>query len=528
MNNNRHPNNGRQNRPQNNGAGRRSARPTGAYQNQRSGNAQSAGNGKYTRDASTQRSRTPQSGRPAQAQHSSMGRISNQNPTKRRSERDSVRLTPEQIEINRVNRQREKYYIKKRRSAVIRTYFSRTVLFFAVFAIMMGICSALLFLDLTHVDAPDSSRYSYTVGDEKYSLPYAKAVKNGRVYISFTDIAEMCDLAVTGSADDMKYVIKGDEAETIRFVTGTRVVYVNGIETRLGTECYFENDELYVPVDFVSTYFKGLDTTLDERTHKVSVSRIITNLNEKGKLDKNAEAEYAELSFLLQSPLGLDPLNEEEEALASMPDLGFITNLTVYEDYMNPGNTTEFLTLVNVNNKLDASYAPQDLMNVSATRNDGREMQLLRENAAMALEALFREMKAAGYEDVSVTSAYRSYSYQEYLFNYYLGLNGGDYDKVASFSNPPGSSEHQTGLCLDMHNLPAADKAFGETDAFKWLEQNCWKFGFILRYPKDKMDITGIDYEPWHYRYVGRYHAQRMYQSGMCLEEYVEYINAGN
>ncbi|MBQ8551518.1 MAG: D-alanyl-D-alanine carboxypeptidase family protein [Clostridia bacterium] len=535
MNNNRQPNNGWQNRPngnnvnntQNTQRGQQSgSRQNGAYaQSQQNRNA-------GRRTAGTQNNRPQQ---PRQQTHSaqsrrsvngsSMSRITSQTPNQRRSERDRVKLTAEQIEINRVNRQREKYYIKKRRSARIKTYFSRFVLFLVVFAVMAGLCAALLFVDLTRVDSTDSSRYSYVIGDEKYSLPYTKAVRGGRVYVSFTDIAEMLDLAVTGSVEDMKYVIKGDEAETIRFVTDSRVVYVNDVETRLGAECYFEDDELYVPVDFVSTYFKGLSTTVDERAHKVTVEREITNLNENGKLDKNTEPEYAELSFLLQSPFGLDPLDEEEEAMASLPDLGFVTNLTVYEDYMNPGNTTEFLTLVNINNKLGSDYTPQDLMSVSATRDDGRAMQQLRENAAMALEALFREMKAAGYEDVTVTSAYRSYAYQEYLYNYYLDIYK-DPDYVASISNPPGSSEHQTGLALDMHNLDSADIAFGNTDVFKWLKENCWKFGFILRYPQDKVDITGISWEPWHYRYVGRYHAQRMYQMNMCLEEYVEYIGS--
>ena len=336
----------------------------------------------------------------------------------------------------------------------------------------------------------------------------------------------MCGLAVTGSDSDMKYVIKGDEAETIRFITDSRVVYVNGIETRLGADCYRIDDELYVPVDFVSAYFNGLNIKVDEGAHKVTVERVITNLNENGKLPKGTEPEYEELSFLLKSPGVIDPINEDDEINATMPDLGFVTNLAVYEEYMNPGNTMDYLTLVSVNSKLPSDYAPQDLMPVVDTRQDNRKTQLMRENAAMSLEAMFIELRAAGYEDVSVTSAYRSYAYQESLFNQYLAQYNNDYEYVSTFSNPPGSSEHQTGLCADLHNLPAADIAFAETEAYTWLRHNCWKFGFVLRYPKDKVDKTGISFEPWHYRYVGRYHAQRIYQAGMCLEEYIEHISA--
>ncbi len=442
-----------------------------------------------------------------------------------RSAPKKVPLTEEQKRMNRIKREKEKALAKKQRAASLRLFGARFALFMLILILLAAIGTGLFFMNLTRVETTDSSRYSYNLGGHKYSLPYSKAVHNGRVYVSFTDVAEMCDLAVTGSTEDMKYVIKGDEAETIRFITDSRVVYVNDVETRLGVECYYEKGELYVPVDFVGAYFKGLNITVDEKKHEVEITRVITNLNEKGKLPKGEEPEYAELSFLLQSASGLKPLDAEEEEKADIPDLGFLTNLVIYEEYMNPGNTDEFLILVNVNNKLDSTYTPQDIYLVEATRNDGRKKQELRMYAAMALEALFKEMKAAGYEDVSVTSAYRSYSYQEQLFNQYLAQHNNDYEYVSTFSNPPGSSEHQTGLCVDMHNLPSADVSFANEEVFKWLEANCWKFGFILRYPSNKVDVTGISFEPWHYRYVGRYHAQRMYQMNMCLEEYLEYIH---
>lgn len=454
------------------------------------------------------------------------GAPANRNPQRQTPQKP--KMTAEQARINKENRAREKARAQKRRQAAFKLFLARLAIFGVILVLVAAIGAGLFWLNLTKVEDNDSSRYSYTIGDNKYSVPFKEAVRDGRVYVSFSDVAELCDLSAVGSVDDLKYVIKGDEAETIRFVVGSRIVYVNGVEARLGADCYYEGDELYVPVDFVEAYFKGLNITVNENKHEVEISRIITNLNDKGKLPRGEEPEYAKLSFLLQSSLGIPALDETQEAMAQMPDLGFTTNLLVYEQYMNPGNTDEFLTLVSVNNKLSSSYVPQDLYMVEGTRNDGRAKQQLRLNAAMALEALFKEMAAAGYDDVTVTSAYRSYSYQEQLFNQYLAQHNNDYAYVSTFSNPPGSSEHQTGLCLDMHNLPAADKAFGQTDAFKWLKENCWKFGFILRYPEDKVDITGISYEPWHYRYVGRYHAQRMYQANMCLEEYLAYIGGAN
>ena len=77
-----------------------------------------------------------------------------------------------------------------------------------------------------------------------------------------------------------------------------------------------------------------------------------------------------------------------------------------------------------------------------------------------------------------------------------------------------------------MDNTGALTVDFADTDEYRWLEQNAWKFGFVLRYPEGKEDVTGIQFEPWHYRYVGRYHAYRMHESGMCLEEYLEDVRS--
>ena len=97
---------------------------------------------------------------------------------------------------------------------------------------------------------------------------------------------------------------------------------------------------------------------------------------------------------------------------------------------------------------------------------------------------------------------------------------------VVTYSSRPGTSEHQAGLCCDMHNLPSALDAFAKEEVFLWLKDNAWKFGFILRYPEGKQPITGVKFEPWHYRYVGRYHAKAIYDSGLCLEEYLEKLNS--
>jgi D-alanyl-D-alanine carboxypeptidase len=197
---------------------------------------------------------------------------------------------------------------------------------------------------------------------------------------------------------------------------------------------------------------------------------------------------------------------------------------------MNPADRDGYLILVNNSNTIDETYLPTDLTDLADTRKDGRNVQKMRLAAAKSLEALYIEMRAAGYKDVSVTSAYRSYSYQSSLFNTYTAnemkknpsLTLAQAQAItATYSARPGTSEHQTGLCCDMHNLGAADVAFAKKEAYSWLKENAWKFGFILRFPEGKEDITGISFEPWHYRFVGRYHAKAIYDSGLCLEEYL-------
>lgn len=132
----------------------------------------------------------------------------------------------------------------------------------------------------------------------------------------------------------------------------------------------------------------------------------------------------------------------------------------------------------------------------------------------------YNEMKNAAKKDgvtLSVVSGYRSYKTQTTLYNNYVKRDG----KAAAdtYSARAGHSEHQTGLAADLNKI---SDSFGETKAGKWLANNCYKYGFILRYPKGKQSITGYVYEPWHFRYIGD-EAVNLYNNGnwITLEEYL-------
>ena len=134
-------------------------------------------------------------------------------------------------------------------------------------------------------------------------------------------------------------------------------------------------------------------------------------------------------------------------------------------------------------------------------------------------ESAFEEMQEAAAEeglDLYVASGFRSYELQASLYQRYCDRDG----KAAAdtYSARPGHSEHQTGLAIDLNSISSD---FAYTAEGQWVSEHCWEYGFILRYPADKVDITGYMYEPWHIRYLGRDTAKAVYESGLCLEEYL-------
>lgn len=134
--------------------------------------------------------------------------------------------------------------------------------------------------------------------------------------------------------------------------------------------------------------------------------------------------------------------------------------------------------------------------------------------------AALDEMIAAAKNDgisLWIASGFRSYEKQKSLYNNYVARDG----KAAAdrYSARPGYSEHQTGLAFDLNSL---EQSFGQTKEGKWLAANCWKYGFIIRYQQNKEDKTGYMYEPWHVRYLGKDMAKKVYDSGLCLEEYLD------
>ena len=193
--------------------------------------------------------------------------------------------------------------------------------------------------------------------------------------------------------------------------------------------------------------------------------------------------------------------------LILLENSNFYKDITIVNEY-------DYSILVNKNNKLESIYIPDDLELVSL--NFSCKDKYLRHDARIQFEKMAKDALKENMHIIAV-STYRSYDYQEKLYNDYVKAKGFYYAELASAR--PGHSEHQTGLSVDVADLTLDYDNFESTKEFIWMINNSYKYGFILRYPKGKFHITGFKYEPWHFRYVGNI-AKYIHDNNITLEEY--------
>ena len=193
-------------------------------------------------------------------------------------------------------------------------------------------------------------------------------------------------------------------------------------------------------------------------------------------------------------------------------------------------NDLDIEVLVNKENTLSSNYIPSNLIVLDNNENnfhkyiDPSSKPMVRNDIIPDLNNLLEESKKYGFS-IIVDSGYRSYEYQKSVLKKFIEKYG--YDKAIKLVAPPGASEHQTGLCFDiayLYNNIFDDDVKEEDEEFKWLLENSYKYGFILRYPKGKENITGYNFEPWHFRYVGKNLAKHLYDNDYTLEEYYQKI----
>ena len=191
---------------------------------------------------------------------------------------------------------------------------------------------------------------------------------------------------------------------------------------------------------------------------------------------------------------------------------------TFYENYESTDTSKDTLMIVNKHYKIENNYKPGNLVTVLSEHGYPNKIR------ADVYEEFKKMYNAAKNDNVSIfiASPYRSYSDQNALYTYYVNTDGKK--NADTYSARPGFSEHHTGLAMDLIPEYGLDlDTFENSDGFKWMQENAYKYGFILRYPKDKEYITGYIYEPWHYRYVGISAATTIKNEGLTFEEYYEY-----
>ena len=203
-----------------------------------------------------------------------------------------------------------------------------------------------------------------------------------------------------------------------------------------------------------------------------------------------------------------------------------IINTNRDEEYYTDTTKTNIndneIMLVNKYNYLDENYKPDNLVTISTTYSWGEYgSQKVTKDTYDAFLELWNASHEQGYY-LMVSSSYRSYDKQQAVYDDYKESFGTSYaDSIAAHA---GYSEHQTGYAIDMFEKGETQKTFHTTDSYNWLINNAHKYGFILRYPEDKEDITGYTFESWHYRYVGVEIASYIYENKITYDEYYAYF----
>ena len=187
-----------------------------------------------------------------------------------------------------------------------------------------------------------------------------------------------------------------------------------------------------------------------------------------------------------------------------------------YTDIKDSPNKHTNTVLVNKYNYLGDDYVPNNLtkINKKYAISDDKYME---KEAAIAFEEMAKKAKEDGYNIIAI-STYRSYKYQTTLYNNYAKSDGKE--KADRYSARAGYSEHQTGLAVDVSDGKKSYTKFKDTKEFNWMQENCYKYGFILRYTEENEFITGYMSEAWHYRYVGKEIATYIHNNPMTFEEY--------
>lgn len=270
----------------------------------------------------------------------------------------------------------------------------------------------------------------------------------------------------------------------------------------------------------ITSIIYGINKSKNNNTNSKKQNKI-ENKDKVNNTKKLTELEKAKKDLAYYKDEYEDAYKEYREKNKDLSIEKVIINVNIglnYDYYTHTKATKDLNTntiLVNKYNYLTEDYVPENLQTVDK-KYSSKTLQLV----DYAKEAFEELSEAASKENYTVLamSSYRSYQYQYNLYNRYVNTDG--IEAANTYSARPGYSEHQTGLAVDVYNGKEDFTNFEKTKEYNWMQDNAYKFGFILRFPKDKVLETGYQYESWHYRYVGKEIAKYIHDNNLCFEEY--------
>ena len=273
---------------------------------------------------------------------------------------------------------------------------------------------------------------------------------------------------------------------------------------------FYKLKEIGYSKEEISDIEKYLDTTQITDVINMDYSKILTDIiKEKYFLFKNIN-EYIEYYNN----------NSKTKLNLIVSKINTHTNKDFYTDIVDADTSKGNLILVNKYYKLSEDFEPINITNMSsqyAYANNTIDEEVYEHYVDMCNAA-----KNEKSFTLITTSSYRDYTTQDNLYESYKNKHGTEW--ADSYSARAGHSEHQTGLALDIVSYTNNMEDFEDTDEYLWLKDNSYKYGFILRYPENKEDITGYSFEPWHYRYVGLEVAKYIYENDITFDEYYAYF----
>lgn len=426
-------------------------------------------------------------------------------------------LTEEEKAIREQMRREERDYNRRRRARNTKVFIVRMFIFLVMFVGLLAISVGLFYANLVRYEPAARRNFALIVGDDySETIAHDRMERGGALYLNMTRIVEFCEMAVTGDTAELRFISRNTK-ENVQFIVGSRQVFINGVEERLTAAPILDGEDLYVPYTFFTSYVAGLDFDYDTEKNRIEI--------QKSKNDATGADEL--LTFVIRSDAPMTALDEYNEFGKTSP-IEFVNDLDLYEQYMNPAARDDYLVLVNSQYPLDQNYVPAtEKVDLSDMLLNGQTDQFLNGVAYKAAHAMEMELASNGFGDVKIFLGYRSYTKQRTFYNQqvkeYQRTMSEEQAKIAaaSVAQEPGCNPQQAGLSFIMHNMKETDSSFARDPAYGWLAENCWKFGFIIRYPADKTAETGMAFQPYFFTFVGRYHAMRIHEKGMCMEEYI-------